>query len=272
MKKLTLPTILLFTSIFAVAHAAEPVKAKPATVAQVAPASKTEAKPAAPISADDQKQLEAYGWIMGKQVFGGMDAQFGFTDAEREFLYSGFMKGAKGIGSSPLVAKEDGDKLETYLEAKSAAQQKKVEAEVATQSKESKDAAKAFFEKLDKEGKAKKTGSGLYYEILKEGSKEKPKKDSNVKIDYVGKLINGTEFDSSKKHGQPATFNLSGVIPGFNEGLQLIGKGGSIRLYVPSELAYKDTANLPGIPAGSTLIFDVDMLDILPDTETKDTK
>lgn len=270
MKKLTLPAIFLSMSIFAVAYAADPVAPKPATTAQVALVPKSNGV----VSPDDQKQLEAYGWIMGKQVFGGMENQFGFNDTEKEYLYNGFMKGAKGIGSSPIVVKEDGDKLEAYLEAKSAAQQKKVEAEVAKQSKASKDAAKAFFEKLDKEGKAKKTGTGLYYEILKEGSKEKPKSDSTVKIDYVGKLIDGTEFDSSKKHGQPVTFNLSGVIPGFNEGLQLIGKGGSIRLYVPSELAYKDTANLPGIPAGSTLIFDVDMLDIPADTDkaVKDTK
>lgn len=267
MKKLTLPAIFLFMSFFAAAHAADPVAPKPATTAQVAPAPKSNGA----VSADDQKQLEAYGWIMGKQVFGGMDNQFGFSDAEKEYLYSGFMKGAKGIGSSPLVTKEDGDKLENFLEAKSNVQQKKVEAENSKQSKINKDASKAFFEKLAKDGKAKKTASGLYYEIIKEGSKEMPKESSNVKIDYVGKLIDGVEFDSSKKRGQPATFNLGQVIPGFKEGLQLIGKGGTIRLYVPSELAYGDNP-LPGIPAGSTLIFEVDMLDIPADNDAKAVK
>ncbi len=243
MKKITLSTIFLFTSTFNVAQA---------------------------VSAEDQKQLEAYGWIMGKQVVDGSVAQFGFSAEEKEFLVKGVMQGAQGIGSSPIVNKEAGDKLESFLEGKATAQQKHMEAEVAKQSKLNKDNAKAFFEKLQKEGKAKKTGSGLYYEIVNAGSKEMPKADSTVTIDYVGTLIDGTEFDSSKKRGQPATFNLGQVIPGFKEGLQLVGKGGKIKLYMPSELAYGDNA-LPGIPAGSTLIFDVDILDI-PATADKDAK
>lgn len=242
MKKFTLPIILLFAS-FVIAQGA--------------------------VSAGDQKLLETYGWIMGRQVFSGMNAQFGFNDEENAVLLKGFVDGAKNVGTAPMLEKEEGEKLESYLEGKSNAHQKKVEAEVAKDSKANKDAAKAFFEKLDKEGKAKKTGSGLYYEITKAGSKEMAGKTSTVKIDYVGKLINGTEFDSSKKRGQPVTFNLEGVIPGFNEGLQLIGKGGSIRLYVPSELAYKDTVGLPNIPPGSTLIFDVDLIDILPNDAAK---
>lgn len=234
MKKLTLPTILLFTSTI-VTQAAD--------------------------NANVQKQLEAYGWIMGKQMIDGSTAQFGFTDAQKAFVIKGVINGVQGIGESPIKNKEDADNLEGILEGMATAQQKNMEIETAKQSSKNKEAGKAFFEKLAKEGKAKKTSSGLYYEIIKEGSKEMPKGTSTVKIDYVGKFIDGTEFDSSKKRGQPATFSLEHVIPGFKEGLQLIGKGGSIRLYVPSELGYGDS-NVPNIPAGSTLIFDVDMLDI----------
>lgn len=262
MKKLTLPTLFLITSSLVVAHAADTVVApKPAMTAQAA----ANAKP----TADEQKQLEAYGWIMGKQVVDGSVGQFGFNDAEKVFLVKGVVNGAQGIGSSPIVAKEDGEKLEAFLEGKNATQQEKIKTEAAQQAKSSREEAKTFFEKLAKDTKAKKTASGLFYEILKEGSKEMPKGDSTVKIDYVGTLINGTEFDSSKKRGQPASFSLEQVIPGFKEGLQLVGKGGKIRLYVPSELAYGDNP-LPGIPAGSTLIFDVDMLDITaPEKATK---
>ncbi|PWU04236.1 MAG: hypothetical protein C5B43_04915, partial [Verrucomicrobia bacterium] len=216
-------------------------------------------------SAQDKKNIEAYGWIMGKQVVEGSSGQLGFNETERAILVQGIIKGAKGEGASPIGSKEEGDALEQYLESRAEKQQKETEVEVTKQLEAGKKAAKEFFEKLEKEKKAKKTASGLYYEIIKEGTKEMPKADSNVKIEYVGTLIDGTEFDSSKVRGQPATFNLAQVIPGFKEGLQLIGKGGKIRLYVPSDLAYGDNP-LPRIPAGSTLIFDVDMLDITTDT------
>lgn len=217
---------------------------------------------------NEKKHIEAYGWIMGKQVVDGSVGQLGFNDSEKAILVQGIIKGAQGQGSSPISSKEEGDALENYLESRAAGHQKKMEVEVAKQIDAGKNAAKAFFDKLAKEGKAKKTDSGLFYEIIKEGTKERPKGDSNVKIEYVGTLIDGSEFDSSKKRGQPATFNLAQVIPGFKEGLQLIGKGGKIRLYVPSDLAYGDNP-LPGIPAGSTLIFDVDMIDVFVDTTQK---
>lgn len=212
-------------------------------------------------SSESQKHIEDYGWIMGRQVVDGASAEFGFKGPEKEFFIKGFIRGAKNEGSSPVVEKEAGEKLQRFLEARSADQRKVLEAHNATQTKNNKEAAKAFFEKLDKEGKAKKTASGLYYIVMKEGSKQMPNEKSRVTVDYVGTLIDGSEFDNSKKRGQPATFNLEQVIPGFKEGLQFVGKGGSIKLFVPAELAYKDN-DLPGIPPGSTLIFDVDMIDV----------
>ena len=219
----------------------------------------------APISAEDQKQLEAYGWIMGKQLVEGSSAQFGFTDAETKIVISGVQKGMLKQGNSPIVEEKDGDALETYLENKAKSKLELAKAELEKTSAANKSTSKQFFANLEKNNanKAiKKTASGLYYEIKKQGSTEMPTENSNIKVHYVGTLIDGTEFDSSKKRGEPATFNLNGVIPGFREGLQLIGKGGTIRLYVPSDLAYGDQ-DIPGIPAGSALIFDVDMLDII---------
>lgn len=217
---------------------------------------KTKPEISSTLSDHDRKQIEAYGWILGKQTVEGSMLRYGFTEAERKVLREGFIKGTQGQGSALINSQAEGETVQNYLKTRE-------DQETAKQISANKAESKAFFEKLDKEGKVKKTETGLYYEIIKEGSKEMPKSDSTIKIDYVGKFTNGTEFDSSKKRGQPATFSLEQVIPGFKEGLQLVGKGGSIRLYVPSDQAYGDHA-LPGIPAASTLVFDVDILDILP--------
>lgn len=255
MKKIT-SAVLLSCFLNIIVHAAESASTAVAV------------KSATALSANDKKQLEAYGWIMGNQIVTGSVSNFGFNDTEKAILIEGLIKGARGEGTSPITSKAAGDELEQFLEAKNATQQKIAEAQTAEEAESNKLIAKDFFDKLSKGGKVKKTDSGLFYEIIKEGSKEMPKKDSTVKIDYVGQLITGVEFDSSQKRGQPATFNLAQVIPGFQEGLQLIGKGGKIRLYMPSNLAYGDQS-LPGIPAGSTLIFDVDMLDIIPQANEK---
>src|SRR4029079_6257408 len=89
------------------------------------------------------------------------------------------------------------------------------------------------------------------------------KPNETVKVHYVGTLVNGTEFDSSVKRGEPVEFQLDQVIPGWTEGLQKISKGGKIKLYVPPQLAYGDEGR-PGIPPASTLVFDVELIDIKP--------
>jgi len=100
----------------------------------------------------------------------------------------------------------------------------------------------------------------LHYEILAIGNeKEKPAENDSVKINYIGKLINGKIFDQSKS--TPVTFPLQGVVPGLKEGMQLIGKDGKIRLYIPSVLAYGDH-DIPMIPPGSVLIFEIELLEI----------
>ncbi len=115
----------------------------------------------------------------------------------------------------------------------------------------------------------KTTPSGLQYEIIEEGSGDHPKPTDKVSVHYTGKLIDGTVFDSSVERGQPATFGLNQVIPGWTEGIQLMKKGGKIRLYIPENLGYG--AQAPpgsGISPYSTLIFDVELLEINPE-ETK---
>ncbi len=112
------------------------------------------------------------------------------------------------------------------------------------------------------EAKEEKTASGIAITMLKEGSGANPKASDTVKVHYRGTLENGQEFDSSHKRGQPATFPLSRVIPCWTEGVQKIKVGGKARLVCPPNLAY-GSRDIPGIPANSTLIFEVELLDIV---------
>ena len=117
-------------------------------------------------------------------------------------------------------------------------------------------------ENATKEG-VKTTASGLQYKITKEGDGKSPKATDTVVVHYRGTLLDGTEFDSSIKRGQPAEFPLNHVIPGWTEGLQLLKEGGKATLYIPSKLAY-GTAGTPGGPIGpnETLIFEVELIKI----------
>ncbi len=112
-----------------------------------------------------------------------------------------------------------------------------------------------------KEKGVKKTESGLMYQVEKPGTGAAPKDSDTVVVNYKGTLTDGTEFDNSYTRGEPLSFRLDGVIPGWTEGLKHIKKGGKIKLVIPPELAYGKTG-VPGIPANSTLVFDVELLDV----------
>jgi len=107
------------------------------------------------------------------------------------------------------------------------------------------------------------TLSGLQYKVIKEGTGPKPTSSDRVKVDYVGTLIDGTEFDSSIKRGQPAEFLLSGVISGWTEGLQLMPVGSEYELYIPYQLGYGERGSGNNIPPYATLIFKVTLHDIV---------
>ncbi len=112
-----------------------------------------------------------------------------------------------------------------------------------------------------KEG-VKVTASGLQYKIIKAGSAKKAKATDEVTVNYKGTLLDGTIFDSSYDRGQPATFPLNGMIPGWTEGLQLIGEGGKVMLYIPQNLAYGENGMGAVIPPNATLIFEVELMKI----------
>lgn len=104
--------------------------------------------------------------------------------------------------------------------------------------------------------------SGLQYKVIKEGSGQMPKADSTVVVHYRGRLLDGNEFDSSYKRGQPATFPVSGVIPGWTEALQLMKTGSQWQIFIPSKLAYGENGAGNIIGPNATLIFDVELISI----------
>ena len=109
---------------------------------------------------------------------------------------------------------------------------------------------------------AVRTPTGLVYRPLREGAGATPARTSTVRVEYQGHLVDGTVFDSSSSHGGPAEFRLDQVIPCWTEGVQRMKAGGKARLVCPSSIAYGDQGRPPQIPAGATLIFDIELLDV----------
>jgi FKBP-type peptidyl-prolyl cis-trans isomerase len=106
------------------------------------------------------------------------------------------------------------------------------------------------------------TASGLQYEVLREGTGERPAATDTVQVNYLGTLVDGSEFDNSYKRGQPASFPLNGVIKGWTEGLQLMPVGAKYRFYIPHQLAYGTADRGARIPGGSVLVFEVELLNV----------
>src|SRR5215469_6901442 len=121
-----------------------------------------------------------------------------------------------------------------------------------------------FLEENKKKAGVKTTASGLQYKLIKEGTGAQPKATDMVTVNYRGTLIDGTEFDSSYKRGQPATFPVNGVIKGWTEALQLMKAGSKYQLVIPSNLAYGERAMGPDIGPNSALIFEVELQEVKP--------
>src|SRR5947208_7274906 len=129
--------------------------------------------------------------------------------------------------------------------------------------KNASEGAKFLEENKKKEG-VKATASGLQYKAIKEGTGPQPKETDTVTVNYRGTLIDGTEFDSSYKRGEPATFPVTGVIKGWTEALQLMKVGSKYQLFIPPNLAYGERAMGPDISPNSTLIFEVELMSVKP--------
>lgn len=145
------------------------------------------------------------------------------------------------------------------------------QAKMEQDAKENTDKGDKYRETFAKEKGVKKTESGLLYLVDKPGAGDALKDSDTVVVNYKGTLVDGTEFDNSYTRGEPLSFRLDGVIPGWTEGLKQIQKGGKIKLVIPPELAY-GKSGVPGIPANSTLVFEVELLDVKPAPKAEDAK
>jgi FKBP-type peptidyl-prolyl cis-trans isomerase len=246
MKLKQIATICLLALGLAVARAQEVKLNVPGKTDQ--PAAPAVAKP----TYTDAQLIEEFGWFIGKRV--GL-TELEFTKEEVDTLLKGIATAASGK-DSPYELEKIGPAMDEFM-------QKKQQAYLAKLKDKNMSTNTDFFNKLKANKAVVEMPSGLRYEIVKPGTGPSPKATETVKVHYTGTLIDGSVFDSSVQRGEPAEFQLSEVIPGWTEGIQKMNKGGKIKLYVPPQLAYGDDGR-PGIPPGSTLIFDVELLDIKP--------
>ena len=144
-----------------------------------------------------------------------------------------------------------------------AEQEKKLQAERAEKGKAAKEAGEKYLAENAKKEGIITTASGLQYKVLKEGTGKQPKATDKVRCHCEGFLIDGTVFDSSVQRGEPAVFPLDGVIVGWTEGLQLMREGGKYRFFIPYKLGYGEGGAGASIPPFATLVFDVELLEVL---------
>jgi FKBP-type peptidyl-prolyl cis-trans isomerase FkpA/FKBP-type peptidyl-prolyl cis-trans isomerase FklB len=201
---------------------------------------------AADPSTDEQKTFYALGLIISQSL-----APFALTESELDLVRAGMTDGV--LKKTPKVD------LPTYGPKVNQVQQTRTAAQAETEKK----AGAAFLTKAAAESGAKKTESGAIVTTMKEGKGEQPKATDTVKVHYHGTLIDGTVFDSSVKRGEPATFPLNQVIKCWTEGLQLMKVGGKSKLVCPSAIAYGDRGSPPTIKPGATLVFEVELLEIV---------
>ena len=210
----------------------------------------------AALETTDQKISYGMGLVLGQRMRNDL------PDLKMDQFLQGFQHGNSGDESQARLSQEEiQEALMTYQQQLQEQQASKVE-ELASKNKE---AGETFLaENAEKEG-VETTDSGLQYEVIEEGDGEKPAAEDSVKVHYTGELLSGEVFDSSRERGEPVTFKLEQVIPGWTEGLQLMPEGSRYKLYIPADLAYGQGGN-QRIGPNETLIFDVELLEINPES------
>lgn len=248
MKLKTLSASLLAIGALAFVRADNPTPAPASTTTPAANAPAAAAAAPAPQYTEAQL-LETFGWFLGKKF--GL-SELDFNKEQTDSIIKGLMVAAQGK-DAPYDLQKIGPEMDKFMQQKQQVYVDKLRAAGRVESDK-------FFTELKKKPGVTVLPDGLAYEIVKPGTGDFPKATDVVKVNYTGTLLNGTKFDSSIDRGEPAEFALNEVIPGWTEGIQKINKGGKIKLYIPSNLAYGEDSK-PPIPPNSTLVFDVDLLD-----------
>lgn len=187
----------------------------------------------------------AWGLAMGRQLKG-----MGVSNLDADTFRNGVMNAFDG--TEPAIPVEEAQKLiNDYLQELQDKAEKSARAE-----------GEQFLAENGKKENVKTTASGLQYVVEKEGTGAQPTAEDEVTVHYTGKLLNGQVFDSSVNRGEPATFPLNRVIPGWTEGVQLMKEGAKYTFFIPSDLAYGPQGVPGAIPPHSTLIFDVELIKV----------
>lgn len=220
---------------------------------------KPEAAPAAAATATFNTMEEKVSYIVGYRM--ASQAKTGGFALDKNVLASAI--GDVQDGKDPRIAQEDQQKIMAEFQQQ---QETKHQEEAKKLGEENQKKGEAFLAENAKKEGVKTTASGLQFTVVKASDKKdakSPKAEDTVKVHYHGKLIDGKVFDSSVDRGEPVTFPVNGVIPGWVEGLQLMKEGDKFQLVIPASLAYGAGGTGP-IPPNSTLVFDVELLEINP--------
>ncbi len=211
---------------------------------------------AVPEKAIPQIDMEKVSYIIGTRIAQNFKTQG--VEIVLESLFSGIKDAL--AGKDLAFSQEESQKILSAFQQSLMAKQA---AERAIQATKNLTEGKAFLEMNETKEGVKVLPSGLQYKVIKEGTGETPKAQDKVRTHYRGRLLDGTEFDSSYKDNKPIEFLLSRVIKGWGEALQLMKVGSKWELYIPANLAYGERGKPPVIPPNSTLIFEVELLDIV---------
>jgi FKBP-type peptidyl-prolyl cis-trans isomerase len=204
------------------------------------------------LDTDNQKASYGIGLNVGRSLKG----------AEDSLDMAAFNKGI-----ADALAKRDAaipqDQIQAALQKFSQAVMAKQQADHASAADKNKTDGEAYLKENGAKPGVTTTGSGLQYEVMRQGDGPKPTASDKVRIQYKGTLIDGTEFDSSYKRNEPAEFEVGGVIAGFTEALELMPVGSQYRFVIPASLAYGEQGAGEDIGPNSTLIFEIELLDIV---------
>lgn len=236
------------------------MKFSPASAARLTLLFVVGASTSAVVSAQDnapalESEQQKYSYMLGMEVGRSLQRTGLEIDVET------FSRALQTIldGGEPQLSAEEASLLQGQLMQK---MQQQAASQASAAGGENKEKGEAYLaENAGKDG-VQTTDSGLQYEVLEDSDGDKPTAADQVTVHYRGTLLDGTEFDSSYSRGEPATFPLNGVIPGWTEGLQLMPVGSKYRFVIPSQLAYGERGAGGQIGPHSTLIFEVELLEI----------
>lgn len=226
--------------------------------------------------------------LSGCNLFGRGDAVVKLEDDESKMSYALGLQVGSTVAKQQLPMKEDaflqgyrdgfakqepklqaGEIQAAIMKVQEIAMKKDTAGAGGKSAEENLKIGEAYLEENKSKPNVKVTESGLQYEVLKKGSGPSPTDESKVKVHYVGKLLSGTTFDSSRDRKQPAVFAVNQVIPGWIEGLKLMKPGAHFKFTIPSRLAYGTQGAPPSIGPNNVLLFDVELLSVESETVSK---